>query len=91
MTPKEIFQKDKELTKKFNAVASADWFKKCLAFAKAEMWGQPNMNADKLAGAQLFEQLLCELATIPSEPITFTHATVDHGLDNPAPTKPETK
>lgn len=88
MTPKELFQTDKELWTKFNAVVSADWFKKGLAYAKAEMFENKDINGDKLEGARMFERAIIELATTPSGPISFPEL-LDHNVDNPSPQKPE--
>lgn len=61
---KELFQKDEDLRKQLIAVTNADWFQKCLAFAKAEMMEDPRLNEQMLSGARLYESTLLGLPEI---------------------------
>lgn len=67
MDYKTLFLKDEELAKQLAAVTHADWFRKCLAYAKAELMDRPGINTDHLMGAREFESILLTLADKETE------------------------
>lgn len=90
MTSKDLFLQDREACKEHNAAINAQWFRKAMAFAKAEMFEQETVSAEMLKGARMLETLFMGLSEVPGEPITF-NSGLQHDVDNPLPQKPESK
>lgn len=51
MTPKELLHKNKDLLKKWLAVANEDWFEEVLMFARAHMMESNSVTTEDLRGA----------------------------------------
>lgn len=82
MTYKSLFMKDEELKKQLAAVTHADWFLKCMAYAKATLMDRPGINTDHLLGARAFEAILLDLADeIPPDDKVPEIAGLQHNLD----------
>jgi len=89
MTPKDLFQNNKEACKAHNAAINESWFQYSLACSKAEMF-ERDVNSDMLKGARMLEEIFIGLSDFPGEPITF-NTGVRHDVDNPTPEKPKTQ
>lgn len=81
MTPKILFQKDKELSEWWAAVAHHDNFGKVLTYARAQMLERMKITADELSGSRVLENTLRTLADAESKPFGLPKSGIRHMTD----------
>jgi len=93
MNAKDIFLKDEDLTERLSAVVSSDWFRKCVAYANAELMEQPNVTTEHLAGARKFQSVLFNISEPEMDSEPMPSSGLHHDLDIPSSdlVKPTTK
>ncbi len=91
--PKELFQRNKEVTDKVIAMLRSDEFEVWMTFTRAE-FSHRNPTAEQGRGAAIFESVMRTLPAMDEEPMGWNDvasgAHLHHELEVPINHKPET-
>lgn len=80
MTAKELFNKDRELSQSWNAVAKADWFGQVMLYARGALI-ESDLKPGELEGAKKFEGILSDLANLAEPEIPTPKSGIHHDVD----------
>lgn len=80
---KELFNRDKELSSSWNAVAKSDWFGKVLLYARGALM-EADLKPGEMEGAKRFENILTELANLAEPDVPTPKSGLTYDLEPPS-------
>lgn len=90
MNSKTLFNKQKELRDKLNAVVKSDWFSEAMIYVRASLMERPGLTPAGIDGARAFEHVLLEFTDEENAVGHFPSPGLEHDLEprKPTPDKP---